>query len=234
MTITQLNPALAFPPSAPAVTTIDDFVGANGDPVSTSIWDTNGNTGHGVVSEIQSNSLHIATGTAGGYTSNDCVGIRTDATYSDAEIQFLDFEWLAASVDQELSIKLGIRGSSNFPAYMPSSVTCVYLELDCYAKTMRLWKVEAESYTALGPGTVSFTSAVGANPSAGTKWNIALRHTGTTLDAYVWLASGSRPGTPTISVAETTFTSAGKVSIGANNTAVASRAFRVGQVARAA
>lgn len=233
MATTLINPFMSFPPAPPAATLIDDFIGSDGASFNTSIWDHNNNTTHNALREILSNSLLMSTGNTGGYVAEDSNCIRTDSTYSDAEIQFIDFEWDSSSVDQEMNIKLGMRGSSYLDWYLTVSASSLYLEFLPYDHTARLWKVESESYTALS-STVTFTTLVGGNPVAGDKWNIALRHTGTTFDAYIWLSSGSRPGSPSITASESTFTSAGKVSIGCGNNATATqRKFKVGSVLRA-
>ena len=229
MTISMLNPLVAFPPG---VVLVDDFLGADNDPISTSIWDTNGNTGGGTIKRIVSNSLELVTGTTGGYDSNDTCAIRTDASFADPEIQFLDFEWRSTSVDQEMRIKFNMRASGGFDWWQDSSETCLELAVLPYEHTLQLWKCVNGSWTALS-STVTFTSAVGGNPSAGDKWNIALRHTGTHFQAFVWSASGSRPGSPTLSGAETEFASSnGRVGTACSNGYFAARSFRLGSVWR--
>lgn len=231
MTGILLNPYKSFPLQE---SVIDDFIGSDGSSFNSSIWEHNGNTTHNALREISGNSLLISTGNTGGYSSNDSNCLRTLNNYDDPEIQFLDFEWLSSSVNHEMRIKFSICGSSYLDWYLDSSATALVLEVLPYPKTLQLWKVVGESWTSL-TSTVSFATAVGSNPIAGTKWNVALRHTGTHFQAFVWDTTNSKPVSPTLSGSETTFTSGGKASIGCGNPASAvQRSFKVGKVLRVA
>lgn len=230
MSTVLINPYMSFPPSSVA---IDDFIGTNGGAISTAIWDHNGNTTHGALREIQSNSLHMSTGNIGGNNSSDSNGIFTDATYADAEIQFLDFEWLSTTVDQAFTIKLMVRASGTMADWQADMPDGIGMEIKPGDHEVFLFSKVADGWSGLS-SSVSFTTLVGGNPVAGDKWNIVFRHTGTAFQAFIWKTTGSRPGTPSLSAATTSFTSAGKVSIGCGGNTVASRAFRIGSVVKAA
>ena len=232
MAVSLVNPYSKQPP--PSLFLIDDFIGTNGASFNTSIWDHNTNTTHNALRELLDNSLLMSTGNTGGYTANDSNCLRTDEVFSDPEIQFLDFEWLASSVNQEMRIKFCFRASSYLDWYQDSSATTLGIELTPYNKTFQLFKSVSEAWTALG-SSVSFSSILGSDPVAGDKWNVCLRHTGTEFQCFIWDVGGSRPSSPSLSASETNFTSPGKVSIGCGNPAQAvQRSFKVGSVWRSA
>lgn len=205
--------------------TVDDFTGADGSAVdTTTIWDKTTNPTPTLT--IQSNSAAFTSGTNGGYTSLDAICIRSKSNYAEAEVVFWDYEF--TMIDQEMDVDLGFKGGSYIDWYMAGSADGYFVHLRPFEYGLTLRRVIGDATVTLDSCT--FTEAVGHNPSLNEKWNIAIRHTGAELQAFVWQAGTDRPSTPCLSAADTTYTGPGKVSIGGGNGAVGARTWRVGAV----
>ena len=173
---------------------VEQFTGTDGATVDSSRWAIERAT-TGASATIQSNRGRWNAGSVVNYQG------AISVIYNGADL--VDAEWLTATFkfngSQDGQIEAWARCDD---ATNPGRG--YYLRLQ-RSGTIALYRANAFTYTSIASSSFSFTT--------GTDYKFRFRVVGTTVQAKVWLASGSEPGSWTMSVTDTVVTAAGQAVI---------------------
>ncbi len=188
----------------------EPWAGASGDPLPAARWDGPNTLTEGTIEQTGDGFLRLLGGPNGGSDPDSGTPIRSKSIFS-GEIRY-QIRWESTAGDDvslQTSFAVQDSGTTGLNTYDAYPTNGYYLIFFAATSTFGLYRRIAGTGNSIATG--STVAAAGLTAIApGVVWNVAVHADGTNVSAWVWDDGDPRPGSPTFTATDSTYSS-GKI-----------------------